>query len=219
MMKFSYEGTTTHSIAFQKVTAHELLYKLEAIDPNCILAGGAPRDWYFEKPCNDLDFYIHLHGETMSDTALRFKRLGLKVKPMNWSDNKEGLQYKCMEHLHRIYEGVKNGIKFQVMVMNFSTFECVVGNFGTSVCKAWWKGGEVQTTTEFLLSHHLNIIFKKDDYTAKVLHVGKMVKRYPNYRVKDQGDFSREQDMFCKKHNIYNSDYQVNKKLKELNND
>lgn len=48
----------------QKDIARELLCKLEITDPNCILAGGAPRDWWFDKVANDLDFYVYWGDNT-----------------------------------------------------------------------------------------------------------------------------------------------------------
>ena len=34
----------------QKFVADEILILLEKFNPDCILVGGAPRDWYMEKP-------------------------------------------------------------------------------------------------------------------------------------------------------------------------
>jgi len=45
-------------ISVEKSIADEVLSRLEVIDPTCILAGGAPRDWWLGQSCNDLDFYI-----------------------------------------------------------------------------------------------------------------------------------------------------------------
>ena len=42
------------SIVKQQLTANDILSKLEIIDPYVILAGGAPRDWYFGDECRDL---------------------------------------------------------------------------------------------------------------------------------------------------------------------
>ncbi len=201
------------SIEKQKEIAEVILNVLEVIDPLCILAGGAPRDWFFNKEANDLDFYIHIRNDTMDMTALRFKNLGLELKPLNWDG--AGLQYKCMEHLHRIYEGAYCGQKYQVMVMKEKTTTCVIDHFGTSVCKAWWKGGEVQTCAEFLVSHYTKTIFKKDDYTAKVLHVEKMMQRYPKYKVEDYSQFDLALDRLAMRLNVYPSTGGVERALKE----
>ena len=202
-------------IANQKTIAKELLNKMEVIDPYAILAGGCPRDWYFNKVANDLDFYVHIKAETMQATELRMKRLGLDISPMSWESNDEH-EYKCMEHLHAVWDGVYKGQKFQVMVMNESTFTSVVNKFGSSVCMAWWKGGKVEPTLPFLLSHHMKVIFLKDDYTAKEKHVAKMVARYPDYNVLGYDKFESIKHRFAMKENIYPTDGSIFERLSAL---
>ena len=117
---------------------------------------------------------------------LRWKRLGLDVKRLDQSRhvNDEVLEtYKTMEHLDKVWEGELAGVRYQVMMMNAPTFESVVPKMGTSVCMAWWKGGDIKTTPEFDISHKHKIIFVKDDYTAKEVHVVKMQNRYPDYKI------------------------------------
>src|SRR5690606_11152192 len=52
------------SIAKQKQIADFVLDKVEYFDHSCILAGGAVRDWYFEKPASDLDIFFHYRTNT-----------------------------------------------------------------------------------------------------------------------------------------------------------
>jgi tRNA nucleotidyltransferase/poly(A) polymerase len=47
-------------IAWQQSVADALLARLEAIDPHCIIAGGAPRDWYLGRQAKDLDVYLYI---------------------------------------------------------------------------------------------------------------------------------------------------------------
>ena len=202
-------------IKHQKEVATKLLHTLEGADPYAILAGGAPRDWYFNKPANDLDFYVHVGNKPMqSSQELQFKRLGLEVKRMSFG-GPTAVEYMCMEHLHSIYEGSFEGVKYQIMVMNASTFDCVVSNFGASVCMAWWKGYDVNVTEEFLLSHYIKTIFIKDNYTAKELHVNKMKERYPDYMVHSFSDYQQFRQELCIKHSLKNW-YSVSQQLKEL---
>jgi len=200
------------SIKEQQVLAQELLEKLEIIDPTCILAGGAPRDWYLGKECNDLDFYLHIKHEALHSILHRFKRLKLEVKCINW--NGTGCHYEVMEHLRHVFEGEYKGQKFNIMIMNTPTFDSVVNHFGTSVCKAWWKGIDhnIQVTLDFLISHYSKVIFKKDDYTAKVLHVDKMT-RYPDYKVIDYSEFDKYEDLVARKLNVYPSSYNLTREL------
>lgn len=52
----------------QNVVAKKVLEKIKIVDPYVILAGGAPRDWYFGNPCNDLDIYYYSNAMTIHDS-------------------------------------------------------------------------------------------------------------------------------------------------------
>lgn len=127
----------------QKTVALEVLHKLEASDPNCILAGGAPRYWWFDKEASDLDFYVYW-GEltTANEDLTRLKRLGFTKAKLMKSNPFSGL-YGSIPELRRVWELDYKGEKVQVMVMSESTFNCVINRFGCSVSKVWWKGGEI----------------------------------------------------------------------------
>ncbi len=166
----------------QQWVARQVLEKLEIIDPACILAGGAPRNWFMNKTANDLDFYIHL-DETLHHTELRFKRLGLEVKHIDYNSTK-WKAYGIMPKMFRIFELKFMGMDIQIMCMRQSTFDCVVQDFGVSICKFWWKGRDVVPTNDALISILTKTLYVKDDYSAKELHVDKMVKYFPDYNVK-----------------------------------
>lgn len=165
----------------QQDKAREVLHKLEAVDPACILAGGAPRSWFLGKVANDLDFYVWLY-ETEAHTALRFKRLGLDVKLVDFASD-AWKDYGLMKYLFRIYEGEYRGEKIQVMCMKVNTFNSVVNHFGVSVCKFWWKGSKVMPTNEALVSLINKTLYIADDYTAKESHVKKMVGYFPEFKI------------------------------------
>lgn len=177
-----------NTIDNQKEIAKEVLTKLQACDPHCILAGGAPRNWFFNKTANDLDFYIYLKHETISANKLRFKSIGLDVKRMEFEELKNS-SYKFMQHLFRIYEGEYKGESIQVMVMHEPAFTSVVNDFGVSICEFWWNGGEVQATKQALTSILTKNLFYKNDYSAKETHVQKMVKYFPEYTLTPYSQF------------------------------
>ena len=172
----------------QQKIAREILHSLEIIDPNCILAGGAPRNWFFNKLANDLDFYIYIPDETMFRTELRFKRLGLDVKHVDFTSEKWE-DYGIMKHLFRIYEMEYKGEKVQIMIMREPTFNSVVYHFGVSICKFWWKGYDVVPTNEALISIINKTLYIKDDYSAKEIHVEKQKKYFPEYKVLPYSEF------------------------------
>jgi hypothetical protein len=67
-------------ITEQQNVADSILKKLSAIDKNVILAGGAPRDWYFKHSATDLDFYLKGNGwSTQMLKQLLTDKLGTEV--------------------------------------------------------------------------------------------------------------------------------------------
>lgn len=184
------------TIENQKEIAKEVLTKLQACDPHCILAGGAPRNWFFNKEAKDLDFYIYLKRETIGANELRFKSIGLDVKRMEFEELKSS-SYKFMQHLFRVYEGEYKGENVQVMVMHEPTFTSVVDDFGVSICEFWWNGGEVKATKQALTSVLTKKLFYKNDYSAKETHVEKMVYYFPEYTLTPYSEF---EDFYRKLH-------------------
>lgn len=198
------------NITRQKEITLEVLHKLEAIDPFCILAGGAPRNWFLGKEANDLDFYVHL-DETLYATELRFKRIGLEAKLVDFKSD-AWKQYGIMEHLFRIFEVNYKGVDVQIMCMKENTFQSVIPCFGVSICMFWWKGGKVIPTDQALISLLNKTLYIKDNYSAKELHVEKMIKYFPDFKIKDYNDckvdtFSKltEEDYNQGYHSYYNN--------------
>ena len=73
----------------QKAIADELLAKIELIDKNAILAGGAPRDWWAGVEANDLDFYLYFipeNGVEHTRRTLEFLT-GIELKYLGADEN------------------------------------------------------------------------------------------------------------------------------------
>lgn len=181
----SYDSLNGVIISQQKGIAVELLNKLKGADPCCILAGGAPRDWYLGEPCNDLDIYIHIPHQPQAWDELRWRSLGLPEMRRLGENRKDPNKYKSMPNLRKVYEGVYKGMKFQVMTLELPTFEAVIPYFATEVSSAWWTGkGDIKHTRGFKESHETEQLIFKKGYKANDPYVQKMIKRFPNYKVK-----------------------------------
>ena len=63
----------TKKIINQKEVAKKVFESLTKVDPNCILAGGAPRDWYYGKEARDLDFYFCSSARKVKEVLDQFK--------------------------------------------------------------------------------------------------------------------------------------------------
>lgn len=201
-------------IQLQQNIAQDILHKLEIIDPTCILAGGAPRNWYLGKSANDLDFYIHSSHQNMKS---RLKTLGLQVVHMS-SAKFQNSAYPDMKKIKAIFEGNIDGQEYQIMVMSESTFNCVVSKFGTSVCEAWYKHKRVNTTDSFKLSHYLKTIYVKPDYNAKVKHINKMQTYFPDYKTKPASELEKDVKDLATQFGVSNNTWAVIKELMKLEN-
>lgn len=183
------------NIAKQKQIADEVLQKLEAIDPFCIVAGGAPRDWYFGKEASDIDVFVHVPVRTQKILSKQLKALGFGV-----SSEKRGedlpANYKMNPHLISVCNIDNYDTPVQVMFMNEPTFQSVIPMFALSICKAWYKGediqrykskGEVQTgvqtTKDFDLSVKFKSVFKCSDlYNNEHKYLKKILAKFPDYK-------------------------------------
>lgn len=89
--------------------AKEVYRKLKIIDPHCLLAGGAPRDWYFNQKCNDLDFYYVSTARTISACRKQLEQVfcGVEIKTLSEIHEQGGSRgvnnlYKKMPSLVRV---------------------------------------------------------------------------------------------------------------------
>jgi len=188
----------------QRLAADIILSKLQLLDPNCILAGGAPRDWYMKKEANDLDFYIYLNPKNQVEKNTRqvedvLALIGIldleNISYESMTDEKGA--YSCMEHLRTVYEGnyemgTDDFIKVQIMVMYSPTFDCVVDKMGCSLSRIWYKNGKITPTFDFLFTLEHKIMYYVDDMTFKETYAIKMKDRFKDYRFKPYKSFEKD---------------------------
>lgn len=165
----------------QKIIADEIYAKLQVIDPYCILAGGAPRDWYFGNPANDLDFYFYSNGSTIGAVRKQLEaQFGTVQLLMDRERCASSPLYKTMEDLVRIWEMEYQGQKVQMIQLGNprSTFK-VVDKMDVSVCQVWYIGGEVKLSENFKLTLASNIMFPTTEgYSWSDPHAQKMITRF-----------------------------------------
>lgn len=167
----------------QKEVALTILEQLRVVDPHCILAGGAPRDWYFTNPANDLDFYFTSTSSTIDSNRKQLERaLGQEVSLLMDNHEKVGLgeEYRAMKSLRRIWEFERGGVPVQLMQL-FSPGDQfkIVDQMDVSICKAWWLGEEIHLHTDFQLTLASNVMFLKEGYQWYEKHAVKMSERFP----------------------------------------
>jgi len=176
-----------NTIEYQKIIADEVMGKLETFDPTCILAGGAPRDWYFGNLATDLDFFVYFRPDFTSQIwrySKLLKTLGFNMKRKG-TDLAERIpaDYKQNPNLICVYEQEYKSVKIQVMFMNEKTFTSVIPRFPFGICQAWYKPGYgINTSAKFDYSaKHKLLILLNDLYNDADGYVEKIRSKFPDY--------------------------------------
>lgn len=165
----------------QKEVAKKVYSMLSLADPDCVLAEGAARDWYFNEPANDLDFYFCSTAMTMGRTKFQLEAVGFaEVKHVANPHTSE--LYKSMNGLVRIWECALDGFKVQMIQM--ADAKCrwkVVENMDISICKAYVrKDMSIVLSEDFKITVASGIMFLKDGYEWDQKHAVKMKERFTN---------------------------------------
>ena len=167
------------SIEKQKDIANIIYDRLRLADPHCILAGGAPRDWYFGKEAKDLDFYFVSTTRTIRSTRKQLE--ALLGKEVSLLMDKEGHRpselYQSMPNLIRIWEVAVEGVPVQLIQLCSPGDQWkVVDNMDVSICKAWYLPEQgIKLHTDFKLTVASGIMFLKDNYAWDMKHAQKML--------------------------------------------
>lgn len=128
----------------QKALAAELLERLGSYG-NAIIAGGAPRNWWFNRPANDLDFFIPAPTDfTGKNLRAIMEREGITDVFNMATHNPDGtLKAKQprgkssyddrMSDIHSVFEGTYCGQQVQVIWLTVSTYGYIESHFDTSI--------------------------------------------------------------------------------------
>jgi hypothetical protein len=176
------ELCTLARIRKQKELTDKILAKLKIVDPYCILAGGAPRDWYFNEPANDLDFYFTSTAKTL-DSVVKQLEFVTEEPVMLLGECCEGEHkdmYKHMKNLRRISQTEVGGMKVQfIQLQNPSDTFKVTDAMSCSICKVWYlpeKG--IMRERDFKLTEASKTMFLSDGYKWSDPHPAKMMQRF-----------------------------------------
>jgi hypothetical protein len=172
-------------IEHQKTVADKVLSKLELLDRYCIVAGGAPRDWYLGNEATDIDVYLFDSRSTYiySDQRLGLlNELGLNIntKYENW---KRPEMYQSNHHIKHLYNSEIDGEQIQIIFMGKPTFTSVIDTFPISISKIWYKGGEIRTTQDFEDSVKYKVLWKTvDEYKEDNKYLLKIKSKFSDYK-------------------------------------
>lgn len=176
-------------IEYQKEIAIDVLNKLRVIDQYAFLAGGAVRNWYFNKLANDLDIYIQA-GESLSFSQLKFSvehLLGNEVEGVGSEDKKN---YEGNPNLIRVVQTEYRGLKVQIMqVKNRS---CILDTFPFGICKCGMDyTGKMYFNKEFYQEvKYRSLVVRNPVYKDYDKYVRKIQSYFPDWMFfKDTNSF------------------------------
>lgn len=173
------------TIEQQKKVAQEIYKKLKIIDPYALLAGGAPRDWYFGNLANDLDFYFFSTGGTVSSVENQLSSImGVEVNAVKYDeDSHQHGQYKSMPFLRRVLEAEIEGEKVQFMQLTEPNAQFkVVDAMDVSICKVWCRVDmSIHMHQDFKLTLASGDMFLSDGYNWSDRHPQKIADRFPKF--------------------------------------
>lgn len=174
-----------NTIKHQMSVADWALECVENFDPTCIVAGGAPRDWHFNREASDIDLFFHYR-----ENSLRWEVQNLLENSLGVSVSQKGgdsfpEHYKKNPNLRRVFEVCQEGIKIQFMEMDKPTWD-VVDKFPLSISKAWYKRGNIKLEKDFLIGEKHSAIIKTGNlYNNSDAYIMKIRKKFPDFKYFD----------------------------------
>lgn len=164
----------------QKEVARSLLNKLRLVDPFAMIAGGAPRDWYFGNEAKDLDIYMRLPNH---NTIALVDQLAAMVGISNLvgMEKVKESAYAELPNLKWVFAGTYNGVPINLMVMDQGVYEEIVKDFDVAICRAWFDGEQCHYMPEFNYCIQTRVCLVHPKYTGKEAHLRKMAKRFPEF--------------------------------------
>jgi hypothetical protein len=188
VQKINQEEVNRILIKQQKQLADTILQKLEAADPDAICAGGAPRDWFFDKPARDIDIFMYQGSEycTMNNIGRKLKACGFDVSMKGFSADEFTAVYQKNPDIRAVYnvncsDGTTTTTPVQIIVMKKSTYS-LLDSFPLSICKVWYKDGYVNTTTDFDITVASNVMFRTcKGYANSDEYIQKVQVKYPEF--------------------------------------
>ena len=178
----------------QKQSAKAVLDKLRCLDNRAIIAGGAPRDWYFSKLANDIDiFYYHEQGKWCLDNIgkqIKILQILLGVEDvtvLGFNPDRDNIEptedynnYIKNPDIVNVFECMIDGLKFQFIQLRKQNLN--VSKFAYNMCQAWSDGVNIWTTDLFDVGVKKELLIETGElYSNTNKFKQKMIDKFPNY--------------------------------------
>lgn len=169
------------------------LLKIQKEIPSAIIAGGAIRDLYHNKPINDIDIYVpNLPDLTDSEEYWRnvfdIKNIGMYSTDYIKHLGEDEESYEEKNHIGLVWEVRTGKFLYNIIVVDLEPIEYVTRFFDIGLCKAYCDGTRVRLTADFMHDSqfkHLTVVCEsmpQDEFNHMMeYHVKKLQKKYQGY--------------------------------------
>ncbi len=182
-----------NEIQEQIALTDEVLEKLEALDPGVFVAGGAPRNWQYNRPARDVDVWLHVQksGESFGTQVARALGVApatvtqlLTEKEKDYTDDMN----QRSPHINTVVEFDWKGVHFQVMQLVRPLLPGhLVSTFPVSISQAWYRRAAVmfERSLWFEVGKQTNTIFVKrsEGYGRVGDYIAKVIGYFPDHKV------------------------------------
>ena len=178
-----------------------LLHKIHGDGWTAIIAGGAFRDAFHEKPITHIDFFLKENSSIRKTIAPEYRALDWMTywfSIFNCEDKNDdviflgagGTLSSINSHLSAVWQVVKGGKRFNVIIIDKDPVMYVNQNFDFGICRAYCDGNKMSFTNEFIEdSMNRTITLYKEHLTGEQIkyaleeHVESIQKKYPGWRL------------------------------------
>ena len=174
----------------QQQIANIVMDTVQRITIDSIIAGGAPREWYFNKPATDIDIFFYLENlrtiKSVEDVIDLFQVKGLQITKMVHAEISENYANPDIED---VFEGVYFDEKFQFILCNKPPVE-VVHNFPVNMSRIWYKYGKFHPFKTFIIgAENKALIQMSEGYGNREKYMYKIIDKFPGYKFYSSWEF------------------------------
>ncbi len=203
----------------QQKIARDVYEKLTVIDPRCLLAGGAPRDWYFGYAARDLDFYIETRKNSRAyEVGQQLESLGFVEDDRGYSVSYSDAVYESMGCLKRVWNLLLPPYDTPIQVVEifgepigekegwydgptYKLPNVIAQGFNNTMSYPWAAYGKVvyPDAFEFSVKHKLiGVKEPESEYLDEAPNLEKLKSYFPEYTFVTMNAFNHFRDVYQK---------------------
>lgn len=155
------------TIEKQKEVADYFLNKLQEKDHHCMIAGGAPRDWYIGRVAKDIDVFV---DTDFTHTELE-GIIGLQVTDLTLPPEYEG-----NPNINSVFETRYFGQTVQIITVK--TLDNLIEDFPVNISQAYYDVGQIFFTADFAEGHETKTIWTTGEDYQQGRYLARIVEKF-----------------------------------------